>query len=136
MHGSHRRRYILVHTEQIGRIVLGLERRKPSVIVAVSAAGTLFALVAEIIDIGGASEVRLPSCEKLSRPVDVSWRFGWVGPAGQDDRVVLQVTVEICGFDFAHPAVGAVQFGKENDGKRRGHCVCIIDLASMTSSAR
>src|SRR5215472_1429396 len=79
---SHRRRYILVHTEEIGRIVLGLELRKSRVIVTVGAAGTLLALVAEVVNIGGAREIRLPCCEELSRPVDVSWRIGGVGPAG------------------------------------------------------
>jgi hypothetical protein len=50
----------------------------------------------------------LPRRKKLTRPVDVALRIGWVGPTGQDNQVVLQVAVIIRCLGLADSAVRTV----------------------------
>ena len=98
--------------EDVGRVVLGLERHQPCVVRAVGAQGPLLALVAQVVHIHRARQVRRLRREQLAGPANVARRIGWVGPDGQGDGVVLQVAMVIGRVRFAHSAVGAVELSE------------------------
>src|SRR5712691_6768372 len=111
---SYRRLEVLVEAEEVGWIVPGLERHQPGVVLAVGALGPLLTLVAQVVHIHRARQVRLPRREQLAGPADVALRISRVGPDRQSDKVVLQVAMVIGRLRLAYPAVRTVELGEDD----------------------
>src|SRR5215212_3693289 len=117
----HRRWDVLVEAEEVGRVVLVLQRNQPIVVGVIGGPHPLLALHTEIIDIDRRWRERLQRVPKFSRPGDVALGLCWVGPHRGDQEVVVQLSVREGARLRSDATHGPTEMLQYRYGLRRGH---------------
>src|SRR5688572_33494715 len=117
----HGRRDVLIHPEQVRRVVLLLERSQPLIVGAISGPDPTLALVTEIVHIGALLQKWLHGAVAGASPRDVVVRRRRVTPCPQHEATVLCASMAEGGVPLADPADRSSQVFDRHGCERRGN---------------
>src|SRR5688572_15967513 len=100
----HGRRDVLIHPEQVRRVVFLLECSQPLVVGPISGPDPALALVTEIVHIGALLQKWLHGAVAGASPRDVVVRRRRVTPCSQHEATMLCASMAECGVPLADPA--------------------------------
>src|SRR5829696_2162708 len=116
-----RRPYVLVETEEVRRIVLVLQGYQPLVVCAVCLLDPVFSLFSQVVDVDPCLEERLHRLEERTRPLDILFRVGRIGPLREDEEVVVLVPMPEGRRGWVHTAGRSMHLLEPYTGDWGGH---------------
>src|SRR4029077_19569545 len=111
---------VLVHGEEVSRIVLSLQCRQTLIFLSVRGTNAFFVDFAEIVDVRGVRQKRSHGLPELARPANINVRVCRAVPHGCNQKVIRPTAVPERGRVLWHTAPCTVSVVLDDDHTARG----------------